>query len=555
MTNTAQVAPSAYPAAVEPEGAFGPQVADYLTVVTRRTSVILVPFILVTLAATATAFLLPQEYKATTLMRVDDPEVVLGAVSKSMMPPHKPMLTTVKQDIVRVDFLKELIDKHGITEGYNPTDPKEYLLLVKYVLDHVEVSKQEQKVGPDLIAVAYSGRDARKVAEFVNAIRVKYEDEFGRRYQSAVRSAYLEVEKNYKAAETEFKAALAALKSFQQRGGGAWGSADEYVRGLREARAGAAAKFAEEEAKKLGEEELVADLRGKLADTARETTLTTQEAVNPVWAEQAKYVDQLQSELEKSEKVRTPHHPSIRRLSEELQNAKVKLGQMERFTVGATTSGPNPLYDQLESDIKKAEGNVTRYAASMARLKAELDDYDRQIEALPEFQTEYSERKSRRDNAEQRLATLTFQYNNFRTVFQRIENMASFFTTLEAPDPDSARDTAPVSPNIPMFIGIGAFVGLLVGAGLAFLKEFTAPAFTTPNQVRYTLAVPLLGELKPVQTRREEAARRRRRGTTFAVVIVLLAVLGYVHVAFFSKSMRGDLPRAVTDVMRKVYGK
>ena len=135
--------------------------ADYLGIFSRRIWWIVVPFLLVVLIAGALGFLLPQEYEASVSVKVLDQGTLdpfYGRVAFTV--PHKPFLTTIRQDILNRTFLEPIIEKCRVSEGYDASDPREYQLLLKKILANVMVSLRPQKVGPDIIGISYRGRDA-----------------------------------------------------------------------------------------------------------------------------------------------------------------------------------------------------------------------------------------------------------------------------------------------------------------------------------------------------------------------------------------------------------
>ena len=59
--------------------------------------------------------------------------------------------------------------------------------------------------------------------------------------------------------------------------------------------------------------------------------------------------------------------------------------------------------------------------------------------------------------------------------------------------------TKPSSPNVPRMLAVGIFLGLAVGAGLAFLLEFLDNTFTKPDQVEQLLGLTFLGAVPSLQ--------------------------------------------------------
>jgi uncharacterized protein involved in exopolysaccharide biosynthesis len=197
-----------------------PAIGDYLTVVTRRSGTIVLPLVACTLLAAAGAFMLPQEYRESTVVQVEDPDVVGAFYTNIGLPvPHKQILSTIQQKIGSISFLKPIVDKFDVDEGYDRFDPKEAAALMEDVRDRLSVNTTLQKSGPDLFSITYRGRDPAKVARFVKGVRDEYEAVFLDQYQNAVRDAHAHVKAIYDTAKKEYDDATAALKTFQDTHG------------------------------------------------------------------------------------------------------------------------------------------------------------------------------------------------------------------------------------------------------------------------------------------------------------------------------------------------
>lgn len=78
-------------------------------------------------------------------------------------------------------------------------------------------------------------------------------------------------------------------------------------------------------------------------------------------------------------------------------------------------------------------------------------------------------------------------------------------------------DPIPVEPNPIVHMAIAAVVGLMLGVGIAFLREYLDTSMKTEQDIEDILGVPLLGIISPIK---EEAkmesspiTNRRKRGT------------------------------------------
>ena len=125
---------------------------------------------------------------------------------------------------------------------------------------------------------------------------------------------------------------------------------------------------------------------------------------------------------------------------------------------------------------------------------------------------------------------------------------------LQAPLPQEADSWDPVFPSVPLFVGIGAFIGLLLGSGLAFLVEFTSSSFVTVNQLRRTLPVVVLGQMGTLRTSGEVKKRRKRSIVSWTIVLAVVGLLVYGHVCYFNADLRPNLPTWLFKLMKGFYG-
>ena len=117
------------------------------------------------------------------------------------------------------------------------------------------------------------------------------------------------------------------------------------------------------------------------------------------------------------------------------------------------------------------------------------------------------------------------------------------------------RWTPMVFPSVPLFLGIGAGAGLLLGIGLAFLREFSGMTFTTSSQVQSVLPVAVLGEVGRIATADERKQASRKSIRRWVILAVIVALLTGVHVMYFNKEWSKHLPAVVVRTLDQVYDK
>jgi uncharacterized protein involved in exopolysaccharide biosynthesis len=541
----------------QPQQQLGPGLSDYVSVVKRRVWHVVLPFLGFAGAALALAFLLPKEYQSVTQVIVEDPDSMVGSVFTPVgfSVPHKNLLTTIDQDVHRAEFLTPLVEQYGITEGYNPSVSRERNRMYEKIRRRLSVKCAVQpKGGPDLVEFIYEGRDSVRVTEFVNAVRRKWQDDFHRRYRDAVKVVEQNVEKAYGDARDRYAEAQTKLQNFQELNGSEYfgkdpgGNASRNLADLR-------GKLETAEFELQGNEAALRTVMMQLEKVHPVTEVDSSKKRSPEWVAQSQKVDAIASQITTTFAGYTDEWPKLREAKAILEAEKKKLEQMPQWQTDAVSQAPNQLWITLTTSKTALETTIAGLRTKIDNTRKALDKLEKDSKQIPEKVAQAVALQDAVFTAQAAFEKATKTRETARATRERVITKAkSFFRVVMETTPEEARFQEHVYPNYILFAGLGAFIGLLVGGGFAFITEFSAASFTTPNQVRYTLQVPVLGEVSPLQTEDEKRSRKRRR-TQFAVFAALLLVLVVViHVMWFDTNWRSNLPPFLNDVMKRLYG-
>jgi capsular polysaccharide biosynthesis protein len=89
--------------------------------------------------------------------------------------------------------------------------------------------------------------------------------------------------------------------------------------------------------------------------------------------------------------------------------------------------------------------------------------------------------------------------NKTAEVFEKeIKSIMSVDNVTILPLADDQENQSPVSPNPTLNIAVSAFVGLLVGIGLAILLEFLDNTIKTEQDIETLLELPVLGAITTI---------------------------------------------------------
>jgi hypothetical protein len=179
----------------------------------------------------------------------------------------------------------------------------------------------------------------------------------------------------------------------------------------------------------------------------------------------------------------------------------------------------------MRAEIESLDRLTEFKEAEERRLRDLVVEYQRRIEAVPGLESEW--------------AALTRDYETHQSAYRDLlgkseaarlaldlENrqIGEHFQVL---DPAGVPVT-PVSPNRRQISGIGLFVGLLLGGGLAALLEFRDASFRSEADVLTALSLPVLAAVPYVQTPAERRVRMRRRLLVSTAAVLATVGAGYV---------------------------
>jgi polysaccharide chain length determinant protein (PEP-CTERM system associated) len=197
----------------------------------------------------------------------------------------------------------------------------------------------------------------------------------------------------------------------------------------------------------------------------------------------------------------------------------------------------------VQEEIVRLQGQVdalTEKIAKIPRVAEQLDGLQREYEHLYESYQEFS--RKRLDAAV--AADMELQVKGER------------FRVLEAAVPP----LSPATPNRPLILGVGLFLGLALGGALAVLLEAGDDSFHSGRRLQGTLRIPVLATIPSILLERDRVLRRRRRlrNLALASLVTLLVLTGsgasYVWVNGVPDPIRSLIegePAATTDAAER----
>lgn len=184
----------------------------------------------------------------------------------------------------------------------------------------------------------------------------------------------------------------------------------------------------------------------------------------------------------------TDQNRLVRNVREEIRIVRKKLKEQEGRDYGKTLFGPNIIYQRLQEELFRNEADLTAFSAKKITQSAQLADYRNKIERLNQIEMELNQLKNQLDVDQEnyRLYLTKFEESRISNAMdaEKIANVS----VLEPAFPP----LKPVSPKVRLNLALGVFLGMFGGLFLAFFMEYLDDSLDRPEDVEQHLNLPVL---------------------------------------------------------------
>jgi polysaccharide chain length determinant protein (PEP-CTERM system associated) len=181
---------------------------------------------------------------------------------------------------------------------------------------------------------------------------------------------------------------------------------------------------------------------------------------------------------------------------------------------------------QYQLEIDKLDRQIASKDADMERLRREVAEYQRKVEAVPGHESEQIDLMRDYDTLQKMYSSLLAKKEDSKiSANLERQQVSEQFKIL-----DRARlPQRPYTPNRIQITAIAAFGGLVLAIGIAALMEYRTTALRTEDEIVRALVLPVLAAI-PMMTAAADLRRRRR----IMIVSVAATILVGLGVATFS---------------------
>lgn len=522
-------------------------ISDILQAVRRRKWLLALPPVLTFFVALLYSSTLPDVYQSDMLITIDPQRVPDTFVRSTVTLETDRRLDALTVQVLSRTTLQELIEEFDLYQAERLTKPPEDVIAqmrnnIQVDLEiprprwgqlpepsafHVRFTYQEPQIAARVtqrigtLFVEQNARDRGQLAGATNRFLETQLDEARAKLESQERRLEVFRERHGKELPTQMVTNMNALSNVQLQ----------------------AQSLVESIARDRDRKQMLERLYREAAAEPPPTTPTTSQIADA--GPNAPLVGSLQQQLATAQaslqnlKLRyKPDHPDVARAERLVAELEPKAEAERKLTAAQTTNGlaaestisaadsqRRESLRQMRAEIESLDRQVAFKESEERRVRTEIAEYQRRIEAVPGLESEW--------------VALTRDYDTQQQAYKELlakSTAAEVAVNLEKQDigerfriVDPAAVPVHPLPAIRARVNaIGMVIGLLLGFGIATLLEFRDASFRSDTDVLEVLGLPVLAAVPRVETAEEKRGRRRRQLAFSLAGMAGIAVAGYL---------------------------
>lgn len=563
---------------------------DYVDVIRRRKTSLIVPTVVVLLLALMVAFGIPAKYRSQATILIEEQEIPSDFVRTTISSYADQRVQVISQRVLTVERISTIIDEFNLHSDLDPGSQMYGVELASAFRDNVEMELVSAEVidprsgRPTEATIAFtlafnspSATTAQLVASelvtlFLNEnVRDREErassaEEFLDNEAGQLNQELLEIEQRLADFKTENEGSLPEQYSFNlatlertQRE-----RSDLEIRlqelNKREIELGAQlAQISPTAPVQLATGEMVlspadrlkalqSDYRDKAAiyktthpDVVRlEREIAALQAQLGVGTDVEDLRRQLEEEKSRLSELRTKYKDS----HQDVQSSRNLIAQLEDSIRNArsgttATRAPrpdNPAYILLDTQLKTVQSEKRSLAAKRAELDEKVADYEILLKRAPEVEKGYQALQRDYDTANRKYQEIRVSQREAEASRNlELEQKGQRFILIEPP----AIPSSPVSPNRPAIIFLGFLLALASGLGLVVIRELLDDSVHGVRQLANLMGEAPLVAIQYIDND-DDIMRQQRLWKTGVAVALSAGLLLVLYIQFFY------LPSSVT---------
>lgn len=464
--------------------------SDYLQVLTRRKWWFAGPFAACVVVGLALAVLLPATYRSGATIAVQAPTVAPDLVSPRAVLDRDERLRALSQQLRSEKVLERVVREEGLAAERPIQETMQDIVSRVNVEIPKPIARTEGSPELNAFEIVYRDRSAERTQRIANRLAQVFVDEHSRSQQVQGERTAEFLASQLRASQdriSQLETRLRTVKEVHQ------GRLPEQTMANLQTLAGVRQQL-ETTSNNLRSELDRLSLIERQMQSMRQGMYSAPVGSSGTATTPQQRVLMLTRELADARSKYTEKHPEIQLLEEELKAARAEVtaaGRQPESSRQELLAG-DPAYQQLVADRNLTQLRVRGLQRAEMQLRTDIARYQQRVEATP--------------MAEQELASVTREYEfekeNYKQLSQRHatalvqEQVARSregerFSMLNAAYlPDS-----PESPNRGRILLIALALGLALGGGAAFGRDYLDPSIRDARSLQDAFDVPVLAEI------------------------------------------------------------
>jgi len=463
---------------------------DYLAIISRRRWMFLVPCVGIVAITLLVGLFLPKYYRAETIMLVEDQKVINPLIQGlAVSTPTAERMRTLREELLSWASLSRLA--HELKMDQRAGSPVTFERLIKRLQKDIEVRMR----GPELISVAYEDRNPKLAQTLVNTVTTIYMDRNVESQSAEAKTAISFIESEMVVYKKKLEDSERALRDFKELYVMQMPVATE----LNTQIINLEVQLAKLMVENTDEHPTVVETKHGIVELKRKRNDEIKRVIANAMAtgQDVSFYQDLVAALQApdaSKEDSLPADPRIRTAKEAYQ------GWVERLDSMATApSSPAPA-QQVQVIAGGADNKGLEF---IGPASATISLGPREEQELSRLSRDYDVQSHTYTEMQQRLERAK--------ITQRLgeSDEGTKFKVLEP----ARLPLRPAHPNLWKMFFLSLFVGLFVGAGVAFVAEYLDQSFQSAEDLQSALGLPVIGSISTILTEADvDAARRHRNG-------------------------------------------
>ncbi len=246
-------------------------------------------------------------------------------------------------------------------------------------------------------------------------------------------------------------------------------------------------------------------------------------------AAELQQLDSLRAKLAADRKTYSDTYPDVVKLRKEIAALEASIRKADAKPAAPTVvkDPTNPAYISVQTQLDAAKADLQTLRGQERDFKAQLADYNKRLDAMPQAERELQLLTREHDNAVAKYQAIKSKQVDARLGEQMEQDRkGERFSLIDPP----ALPQTPVSPNRPAILFLSLVLALGGGFGFAFMAESMDTSVRGIKGVVALLNMPPLAAIPYMQNKQDVSKRRKRRMTfLIAAVIAVIAVLAAIN--------------------------